>query len=107
MEVCGRSDRRPRGEMSDLRAASLETLLQLVGAGFGSTLVPALATRGAWMTGSGIIARQVRLDDTSRRVSRVFRRSFPRRAALEAFADVIRENLPNTVHPVEPQNASR
>ena len=100
MEVCGLSDRRQRGEMSDLRAASLETLLQLVSAGFGSTLVPALATRGAWMTGSGIIARQLHLPDTFRRVSLVFRRSFPRRAAVEAFADIIRENLPNTVRAV-------
>lgn len=97
MDVCGLADRRERGEMSDLRAASLETLLQLVGAGFGSTLVPALATGGAWMTGSGIIARQLNLPDTYRRVSMVFRRSFPRRAALEAFAGIIRDNLPNTV----------
>ena len=43
MEVCGVADRPQRGEMADLRAASLETLLQLVGAGFGRTLVPALA----------------------------------------------------------------
>lgn len=100
MEVCGLSSRDQRGEMSDLRAASLETLLQLVGAGFGSTLVPALATRGSWMTGSGIIARQLHLPDTYRRVSLVFRHSFPRREALSAFADIIRENLPNTVRAV-------
>jgi len=101
MDVCGLADRRRQGEMSDLRAASLETLLQLVSAGFGSTLVPALATRGSWMTGSGIIARQLHLPDTKRRVSLVFRRSFPRQPALEAFAEVIRESLPNTVRPIE------
>lgn len=100
MEVCGLSDRRQQGELSDLRAASLETLLQLVSAGFGCTLVPALATRGSWMTGSGIIARQLDLPNTERRISLVARKSFPRGQALKAFAAVVRENLPNTVRPI-------
>lgn len=98
MEVCRLAERPTKGEMADLRAASLETLLQLVGAGFGCTLVPALAIRGAWMTDAGIIARPLgNLPDAFRRISLVYRRSFPRRAALQAFADVIRQNLPNTV----------
>ena len=97
MGVCGLSDRPHTGEMGDLQAASLETLLQLVGKGLGSTLVPALATRGSWMTDSGIIARKLDLPDTYRRISLAFRHSFPRRQALEAFADVIRQHLPNTV----------
>lgn len=97
MEVCRLAERPTRGEMADLRAASLETLLQLVGANFGCTLVPALAIRGGWMTDSGIIARPLDLPDAYRRVSLVFRRSFPRRRALEAFAGVVRDQLPNTV----------
>jgi LysR family hydrogen peroxide-inducible transcriptional activator len=68
-----------------------------VGAGFGCTLVPALATRGSWTTDSGIIARRLELPDSYRRISLAFRRSFPRRPALEAFAEVIRAQLPNTV----------
>jgi LysR family hydrogen peroxide-inducible transcriptional activator len=97
MEVCHLVDREQTGELADLRAASLETLLQLVGAGFGCTLVPALAIRGGWMTDTGIIARRLNLPDACRRISLVFRRSFPRRPALEAFAGVIRDHLPNTV----------
>jgi LysR family hydrogen peroxide-inducible transcriptional activator len=97
MEVCRLAERPRQGEMADLRAASLETLLQLVGAGFGCTLVPALATRGSWTTDSGIIARRLELPDSYRRISLAFRRSFPRRPALEAFAEVIRAQLPNTV----------
>lgn len=100
MEVCKLAERPHGGEMGDLRAASLETLLQLVGAGFGCTLVPALATRGGWMTDSGIIARQLRLPDAYRRISLVFRSSYPRQRALQAFADVILQNLPNTVRRV-------
>jgi LysR family hydrogen peroxide-inducible transcriptional activator len=100
MDVCHLADRPRDGDMADLRAASLETLLQLVGAGFGCTLVPALAIRGAWMTDSGIIARRLELSDAYRRISLVFRRSFPRRRALEAFAEVLLDQLPNTVRPV-------
>ncbi|WP_295543837.1 hydrogen peroxide-inducible genes activator [uncultured Thiohalocapsa sp.] len=100
MEVCKLADRPRTGEMADLRAASLETLLQLVGAGFGCTLVPALAIRGSWMTDSGIIARRLELPDAQRRISLVFRRSFPRRAALETFTEVALAQLPNTVKAV-------
>ena len=98
MDVCGMANRAHQGEMADLRAASLETLLQLVGAGFGCTLVPALAVRGSWMTDSGIIARPLELPDAYRRVQLVYRSSFPRHAALQAFCRVILDNLPNTVH---------
>ena len=97
MDVCGWEDRPQQGEMGDLQAASLVTLLQLVGAGFGSTLVPALATQGSWMADSGIIVRKLELPDTYRRISLTYRCSFPRRQALEAFAEIIRDNLPNNV----------
>jgi len=100
MEVCHLSQRREQSEMADLRAASLETLLQLVGAGFGSTLVPALAMRGSWTTGSGIIVRELDLPDAYRRVSLVYRASFPRVEALQTLARVILAHLPNTVTPL-------
>jgi LysR family hydrogen peroxide-inducible transcriptional activator len=101
MEVCRMKDRSEHREMADLRASSLETLLQLVGAGLGSTLVPALAMRGAWMTDSGVIVRPLDLPDAFRRVSLVFRSSFPRRPALVALAQTIRDNLPNTVQVID------
>ena len=100
MEVCRLKERNERGEMADLRAASLETLLQLVGAGFGSTLMPALAMRGSWTTGSGIVTRQLDLPDAYRRVSLVYRASYPRMEALHTLARVILEQLPNTVTPL-------
>ena len=101
MEVCRMKERNTHGEMADLRASSLETLLQLVGAGFGCTLVPALAVRGSWTTDTGIIARPLAVKDAYRTISLVFRSTFPRRAAIEAFAHTIRDNLPNTVYPVD------
>jgi LysR family hydrogen peroxide-inducible transcriptional activator len=100
MEVCHLRERAQTGEQADLRAASLDTLLQLVGAGMGATLVPALALRSAAMTGSGVITRPLEVPDAYRRVLLVWRRSFPRTAAIEALAEIILANLPNTVHVV-------
>jgi LysR family transcriptional regulator, hydrogen peroxide-inducible genes activator len=100
MDVCHLRENAMEGEMADLRAASLETLLQLVGAGFGCTLVPALAVRGSWTTDTGIIARKLHFKDAYRRVQFVYRKTFPRKQALQALADVIRGQLPNTVTPV-------
>ncbi len=100
MEICHIQERKARGDLADLRAASLETLLQMVKAGFGSTLLPALALDTASARDEGLIARQLQLADTYRRVSLVYRRTFPRRKALEAFAEVVLENLPDSIHPL-------
>ena len=97
MDVCHIQERESQGEMADLRAASLETLIQLVRAGFGVTLVPALAMQGSWTTGAGVVAQPLDWPDASRRVSLVFRQSYPRRAALAALTSIIQDNLPNTV----------
>ncbi len=100
MDICHLKERKEQGEMADLRASSLETLLQLVGAGFGTTLVPALAMRGSWTSGSGIVATKLEFKDAQRRISLVSRKTYPRQKALDAFAQVIIENLPNTVSPL-------
>ena len=85
------------GDMADLRASSLETLLQLVGAGFGCTLVPALAMRGSWTTDSGVVARKLNFAHAYRTISLVHRNSYPRREALHALIAVLLSKLPNTV----------
>lgn len=97
MDICRIKEREAQGEMADLRAASLETLIQLVGAGYGITLIPALAMRGSWASGSGVVAQPLAVAHASRQVSLVFRPSFPRAAAVQAFATTILEHLPNTV----------
>jgi len=101
MEVCHLQERDVQGEMADLRAASLETLLQMVAAGFGSTLLPALALKTISARDRGIKARQLQLPDTFRRISLVYRRTFPRRQVLEAFTEVVLKNLPDSVHPLD------
>ena len=106
MDVCHIKERQKQGEMADLRASSLETLIQLVKADFGITLVPALAMRGSWASGSGVVAQPLNIPGASRRISLVYRRSFPRTAALQAFADTILNKLPNTVKPVHSKSIS-
>lgn len=100
MAVCHMQDRKGQGDMADLRAASLETLLQMVGVGFGCTLLPALALRAGLAQDGAVIARELKLPDTFRQIALVYRRSFPRREALEAFTKVVLENLPGNVHPL-------
>jgi LysR family hydrogen peroxide-inducible transcriptional activator len=100
LDVCHLKDRQLQGQMADLRAASLETLIQLVRSGFGITLIPALAMRGSWATGGGVVAQPLDLAGASRRISLVYRQSFPRAQALQALAQVIIDNLPNTVYPI-------
>jgi LysR family hydrogen peroxide-inducible transcriptional activator len=106
LDLC-HQDREQGGDMADLRASSLETLLQLVGAGFGSTLVPALAMRGSWTTDSGVVARKLELRGAKRRVSIVFRKSYPRKQALTALSEVIVQHLPNTVKPLYGEKHSK
>lgn len=100
MEVCHLHERAVQGDLADLRAASLETLLQLVAAGFGCTLLPALALNAVSARDEGILARQLLLPDTCRTVSLVYRRTFPRRKVLEAFTEVVLEKLPDTIRPL-------
>jgi len=96
MDICHKN-RKDQGDMADLRASSLETLLQMVSAGFGSTLVPALAMRGSWTSNEGISTCKLKLNDAHRCISLIYRKSYPRQKALDAFAQVIVENLPDSV----------
>jgi LysR family hydrogen peroxide-inducible transcriptional activator len=85
----------PPGETGDFRASSLETLLSLVGAGYGCTLVPALAIGSAALR--NVEVRRIDVPEAKRTVRLVFRRSSTRREALACIAGLIRENLPETV----------
>ena len=96
MKVCRLKERR-EGIMESLGAFTLETLVQLVAAGYGCTLVPALSVHGGWMIASGVIARQLDVPEAKRRIRMVYRKSFPQPQALKVLAEVINSNLPNTV----------
>ncbi|HYC02183.1 MAG TPA: LysR substrate-binding domain-containing protein [Azospirillaceae bacterium] len=76
-----------RGDMGALRAASLETLVNMVAAGYGSTLIPGLAA-GA-MRGRDVTLLPLS-DGVARTVRLVSRPTFPRAKALSALAETVR-----------------
>ncbi len=73
-----------------LRASSLPTLLNMVAAGYGTTLIPGLAAGAA--QDAGIVLRPLAAQ-AGRTVRIAWRARFPRRAAVDAVADVIATRL--------------
>ncbi len=73
-----------------LRATSLSTLLNMVAAGYGTTLIPGLAAGVA--QDCGIVLRPLAAR-TDRGISIAWRTHFPRRAAVEAVGEVISGRL--------------
>ena len=85
LEVCSRIDVH---EYHDLRATSLETLRQMVSAGLGVTLLPALAQR------ADDTVQTVPLDpQPTRTIAMVWRRSNPRGTTLSLLAEAIRDTM--------------
>ncbi|MDF1748437.1 MAG: LysR substrate-binding domain-containing protein [Alphaproteobacteria bacterium] len=94
--------------MPGTRATSMETILNLVAAGAGVTLVPALVTRGGRLAETGVMARPFDLseggDMASRRVRLVFRHATPRRRLMTALSDAIAADLSPLVRAVPKVN---
>ena len=88
--VCGQDGTDPR-----FQTASLATLLQLVAAGHGCTLLPALAARVEQRP--GIVLTGLADPTARRRIGLVYRRSSPRPADFRALAGLIRAEMPACV----------
>lgn len=73
-----------------LRATSLATLLNMVAAGYGTTLIPGLAAGVA--QDFGIVLRPLAAR-TDRTISIAWRAHFPRRSAVGAVGDVVASRL--------------
>jgi LysR family hydrogen peroxide-inducible transcriptional activator len=86
LEVCSRVGVR---DSQDFRATSLETLRQMVAAGAGVTLLPELAGRGAYRAGRGVALRPFVRPAPVRHIGAVWRKTTPRRAAIEAVCGLI------------------
>jgi LysR family hydrogen peroxide-inducible transcriptional activator len=84
----------------DLRASSLETLLNLVEAGYGMTVVPALARHGPRFDAGNLVALGFKAPTPTRRIRLIHRASAPRAAALRVLADAARADAPPDVRPV-------
>jgi LysR family transcriptional regulator, hydrogen peroxide-inducible genes activator len=82
------------GGLDDFRAASLETICQLVSAGFGCTLLPALAAHPPQGPASSFVVRPLQSANASRRVGLVWRKGYPKAQELGLIADLVRANPP-------------
>jgi len=86
LEVCSRIG---SSEKQDFRATSLETLRQMVATGAGITLLPELASRGAYGHAKGVTIRPFARPAPTRHIGAIWRRSSARVAAIGAVCDSI------------------
>ena len=86
LEVCSRAG---VAESQDFRATSLETLRQMVATGAGVTLLPELATQGAYGGARGVAILPFARPVPVRHVGAVWRKTTGRRGAIEAVCDLI------------------
>ncbi len=101
LAACGAKPGQARSALqSSMQAATLETLVNLVAAGYGATLVPALAARSL---GHLDIVLLPLSGNSSRTIRLASRPGFPRPQALRALEKVIRSE----VRAVLPQRVSQ
>jgi len=86
LEICSGSNVH---EKQDFRATSLETLRQMVASGVGITLLPELASRGAYGQARGVVTRPFVKPVPTRTVGAVWRKSSARREAILALCKQI------------------
>ena len=94
LSICRTADRDAEG---DFRATSLQTILQMVAMGLGSTLLPAMACGEA---SARTVATRPLEPGLGRRIGLVWRRSYSRLRDIHLLAKTLCENLPDSVHPV-------
>jgi LysR family transcriptional regulator, hydrogen peroxide-inducible genes activator len=89
LEVCSRVGLH---EKQDFRATSLETLRQMVATGAGITLLPELASKGAYGNAKGVVIRPFARPAPLRHIGGVWRKTSARRVAIDAVCKVIAEH---------------
>jgi LysR family transcriptional regulator, hydrogen peroxide-inducible genes activator len=80
--------------VDDFRAVSLETICQLVAAGFGCTLLPALAARSPLLQKAPLVVKPMKSAAASRRIGLIWRKGYPKASDLLQLADLVRSNPP-------------
>jgi LysR family hydrogen peroxide-inducible transcriptional activator len=94
LAICGTAEREGDG---DFRATSLETIIQMVATGLGSTLLPAMACGDAR---TRLVSIRPLAAGVGRRIGLVWRRSYPRPHDIHLLAQTLCEHLPPGVHRV-------
>lgn len=83
VDLCSLQNRTTLAETS---VTSLETIISLVAAGQGISIVPALAESSGWLERPNIGVKPLRSQGATRQLNLTFRKSSPRRKLIEAVA---------------------
>jgi LysR family hydrogen peroxide-inducible transcriptional activator len=94
LTLCSQNYAPELGRDDSYRATSLETLRHLVAAGFGYTLLPALALKDELRKQSPVKAVRFDSPKARRTIGLVWRRGYPRTAALETLAQFVAKRGP-------------
>jgi len=82
-------DIKSRTILAETSVTSLETIISLVEAGQGISLVPALAQSAGWLNRPGIGIQPLHSTGAARQLNLTFRKSSPRGKLIEAISDKI------------------
>jgi LysR family hydrogen peroxide-inducible transcriptional activator len=88
LDVCARAQLH---EKQDFRATSLETLRQMVASGGGITLLPLLASTGAYGDARGVVTLPFSKPVPVRHIGALWRKTSARSTAIEAVCEIIAE----------------
>lgn len=88
LDVCARAQLH---EKQDFRATSLETLRQMVASGGGITLLPQLASIGAYGNARGVVTLPFAKPEPVRHIGALWRKTSARGSAIRAVCDIIAE----------------
>jgi LysR family hydrogen peroxide-inducible transcriptional activator len=91
LDVCGNVRVETR---QDFRATSLETRRQMVATGAGITLLPQLASEGAYASARGVAVRPFARPVPTRRIGMIWRSTSARTGAIGAVARIIAARAP-------------
>ncbi len=94
LAACNRPELRAGATMM---GTSLHTLVQMVDNGLGVTFVPAMAIEAGILDHTGIAARALVADHSSRQIALVWRRSSPREEEFRMLAEALRDIARNAI----------
>jgi LysR family transcriptional regulator, hydrogen peroxide-inducible genes activator len=95
LDVCARAQLH---EKQDFRATSLETLRQMVASGGGITLLPLLASSGAYGNARGVVTLPFTKPAPVRHIGALWRKTSARGTAIEAVCEIIAETAGKQVN---------
>jgi LysR family hydrogen peroxide-inducible transcriptional activator len=99
LAVCG-DQSRERDATDDFRATSLDTICEMVAAGLGCSLLPALAVPHLTGRDKRLQVRPLKATMAHRRMGLLWRASFPRSEDLQVLGRFIQDQLPDSVQPI-------